>query len=230
MVAVHLMMLFLRPKSSQGSEDEWASAEELLRSALEQHRISFMVASGEGAFYGPKIDIHLPDGEGRLWQTGTLQVDLVSPRNFGLEPTATNSDRVCFLHRAMCGSLERFFGLVLEHLDGHLPLWLAPTQVALLTVGEGQAISAEAISRRLRRAKIRVSLDTRPVHISKKLKYVQPKTTELHINYRTPEVWILGRTDQERNTVTVRRPHGKQAAAPVERALASVRRRAKIPF
>ncbi|CDI78968.1 threonyl-tRNA synthetase, putative [Eimeria acervulina] len=118
-----------RPKSSQGSEQEWARAEGLLRSALEQLDIPFTVASGEGAFYGPKIDIHLPDVEGRLWQTGTLQVDMFSPKNFGLEPTAVSNDRMCLLHRAMCGSLERFFGLVLEHLDGHLPSWLAPVQV-----------------------------------------------------------------------------------------------------
>ncbi|CDJ27482.1 threonyl-tRNA synthetase, putative [Eimeria mitis] len=118
-----------RPESSQGSEQEWADAEGLLRSALEQLEIPFTVARGEGAFYGPKIDIHLPGVDGRLWQTGTLQVDMFSPKNFGLEPTPENNDRLCLLHRAMCGSLERFLGLVLEHLDGHLPSWLAPTQV-----------------------------------------------------------------------------------------------------
>ncbi|CDJ47275.1 threonyl-tRNA synthetase, putative [Eimeria brunetti] len=132
-----------RPKNSQGSGQEWAQAEVrdakstlsrvlvkgLLRSALEQLEIPFTVAPGEGAFYGPKIDIHLPDVHGRLWQTGTLQVDLFSPKNFGLDPTPDSNDRLCLLHRAMCGSLERFFGLVLEHTDGHLPSWLAPTQV-----------------------------------------------------------------------------------------------------
>ncbi|CDI85906.1 threonyl-tRNA synthetase, putative [Eimeria praecox] len=127
-IAYHLST---RPKSSQGSEQEWARAEGLLRSALEELEISFTVASGEGAFYGPKIDIHLPDVEGRQWQTGTLQVDMFSPKNFGLEHTPDSNDRMCLLHRAMCGSLERFFGLVLEHLEGHLPSWLAPTQLTV---------------------------------------------------------------------------------------------------
>ncbi|XP_026191409.1 uncharacterized protein LOC34617942 [Cyclospora cayetanensis] len=214
--------LSTRPESSQGSDQEWAHAEGLLRSGLERLKLSFTMASGEGAFYGPKIDILLPDVDGRLWQTGTLQVDMFSPRAFGLEPAPRSDDPLCLLHRAMCGSLERFLGLVLEYTNGHLSPWLAATQVAVLSVGRVQTEEVEALGRRLRKAGIRVSIDTRPVHISRKLK--------LQLKYRTPEVWLLGATDQEKSTVTVRRSNGQHVALPVARALAGAKRRAKMPF
>ncbi|CDJ37397.1 threonyl-tRNA synthetase, putative [Eimeria tenella] len=221
-VRMRLVFESHRPTSSQGSEQEWAHAEGLLRTALEELNIPCKVAAGEGAFYGPKIDIHVPNVERRLWQIGTLQVDMFSPKAFALEPVPSTEDRLCLLHRAMCGSLERFLCLVLENSDGHLKPWLAPTQVAILSVGEGQASAADALGRRLRRSNVRVSIDTRPIHISRKLK--------LYLKYRVPEIWLMGTTDQERNTVTVRRPRGEQQVVPVERALAAARRRAKLPF
>lgn len=214
--------LSTRPQSSQGSAEKWACAEGLLYTALEKLGLRFAVAEGEGAFYGPKIDLMLPDVDGRLWQTGTLQVDMFSPLAFGLEAAFRSNDFLCLLHRAMCGSLERFLGLVLERSDGHLAPWLAPTQVAVLTVGTAQTGCAEMLARRLRKAGVRVFVDTRPVHISRKLK---PQ-----LRHRTPELWLLGTTEQEKSTVTVRRSQGKQFIVPATRALASARRRAKPPF
>ncbi|KAL8274183.1 hypothetical protein Esti_001868 [Eimeria stiedai] len=220
-VSIHLST---RPESSKGSVHEWAYAEGLLRNALEKLGFSFTVAAGDGAFYGPKVDLLIPDAFGRLWQTGTLQVDLFSPLTFGLDADAPASfDRhFCLLHRAMCGSLERFLGLVVEHSKGNLPFWLAPTQVAVLTVGPEQAESAECLARRLRTSAVRVSVDTRLIHLSRKLK--------LQLRHRTPEVWLLGNVDRERNSVTVRRPGGRQRSVSVLQALASARRRAKPPL
>ncbi|KAL8448545.1 hypothetical protein Emed_003725 [Eimeria media] len=220
-VSIHLST---RPENSKGSPHEWAYAEGMLRDALEKLGFSYTVAAGDGAFYGPKIDLLVPDSNGRLWQTGTLQVDLFSPSTFGLgaDPPASLDRRLCLLHRAMCGSLERFLGLAVEHSQGHLPFWLAPTQVAVLTVGPQQADSAEGLAKRLQKSGVRVSVDTRLIHLSRKLR--------LQLKYRTPEVWLLGSVDHEKGSVTVRRLGGKQKRVSLRQALASARRRAKAPF
>ncbi|KAL8426025.1 hypothetical protein Efla_001943 [Eimeria flavescens] len=221
------IQLSTRPENSKGSTQEWDFAEELLRGALDNLGLRFTVADGEGAFYGPKIDLLLPDVNGRLWQSGTLQVDMFSPAAFGLDAasgaqSASREHRLCLLHRAMCGSLERFLGLVLEKSKGHLRPWLAPTQVAVLTVSTEQSEFAQSLGRRLRHSAVRVVVDTRPVHISRKLKAV--------LRHRTPELWLLGAADQERQTVTVRRQNGEQTVVSVAKALASARRRAKPPL
>ncbi|KAL8455334.1 hypothetical protein Emag_000816 [Eimeria magna] len=174
-VSIHLSTrtrVMLRVPTSRREELGCYALQGLLRDALERLGFNFTVAAGDGAFYGPKIDFLTPDSYGRLWQTGTLQVDLFSPSIFGLGPDQPASwDRgLCLLHRAVCGSLERFLGLVVEHSEGHLPFWLAPTQVAVLTVGPQQADSAECLAKRLRKSTIRVSVDTRLIPLSRKLK------------------------------------------------------------
>jgi threonyl-tRNA synthetase len=144
--------LATRPEKFVGEPAEWDEATEALRQALETSGIPYVVAEGEGAFYAPKIDVHVRDAIGRRWQVSTLQVDFQLPQRFGLEYIGADNDRhrPFMIHRALFGSVERFFGILLEHYAGAFPTWLSPVQARVLPVNDGHQVYADAVAGRLR--------------------------------------------------------------------------------
>jgi threonyl-tRNA synthetase len=144
--------LSTRPEPKLGTDEEWDFTEGALRAALDKREIEYVVNEGDGAFYGPKIDLHMTDVLGRSWQMGTIQLDSQMPKNFGLTYAgADNREHTPYvIHRALLGSLERFMGILIEHYGGAFPFWLAPVQVRVLAVGEAHFEAAEDLASRLR--------------------------------------------------------------------------------
>jgi threonyl-tRNA synthetase len=195
--------LSLRPDDRLGSDDVWDKAEAALRSALQKRRVEFVEMPGEGAFYGPKIDIHMEDSLGRRWQLGTVQLDYMMPERFGLTyQAASNEQRTpVMIHRALFGSLERFIGILIEHYGGAFPFWLAPVQVRVLPVGEGHHDGAHGIALRLRDAGYRVDVGEPTETIGKRI-----REAELE---RIPFVVVFGDRESE-ESLAVRERGGAQ--------------------
>jgi len=152
--------LATRPDKFVGEPEEWDEATDSLRSALEGSGIPYRVAEGEGAFYAPKIDVHVRDAIGRRWQMSTLQVDFQMPQRFDMEYVGADNarHRPFMIHRALFGSVERFFAIILEHFAGALPAWLAPVQARVLPVGSDHQDYAAGVVARLRAAGFRAEL------------------------------------------------------------------------
>ncbi|WP_441994476.1 threonine--tRNA ligase, partial [Pseudolactococcus laudensis] len=150
-----------RPKNRIGSEQTWDFLEQTLIQSLQDIDIAYEVSEGEGAFYGPKIEFTLKDAIGREWQCGTIQVDLNLPERFDLSYINEDNQKQkpVMLHRAIFGSLERFIGILIEHYAGHLPFWLAPVQVMIITISEHQQIYAQQVLKRLQSLSLRVECD-----------------------------------------------------------------------
>src|SRR3989344_4841089 len=166
-------LLATRPKDSLGTEEEWKHAEQALSGALKRSGTPFEVMEGDGAFYGPKIDVHVLDSQGRDWQLATNQLDLLMlPEKFDLAYVDEKGTRKkpWVIHRAVFGSFERFIGMLLEHTGGALPLWLSPIQTRILTIGEKHASFAEEVSALLRDADIRTELDASNETLGKKIR------------------------------------------------------------
>ncbi|WP_026912296.1 threonine--tRNA ligase [Patulibacter minatonensis] len=202
--------LSTRPENRLGSDEMWDKAEGDLRTALENNDLPYVVHDGDGAFYGPKIDIQFRDSLGRSWQLGTVQIDYQAPERFDLVYTgADNSDhRPVVLHRALLGSYERFIGILLEHTGGELPFWLQPAHVTLLTVSDRHADAAHAIAKDLKTAGLRVVVDGRTETVGRKI-----RETELA---KVPLMAVIGDTEAEAHTLTLRHHGGREEpAAPV---------------
>ncbi len=192
--------LSTRPKDSMGSDEDWEAATKGLGRALEQLRLPYTINEGDGAFYGPKIDFHLEDSLGRTWQCGTIQLDFQMPQNFGLEYIDEKGEkqRPIMIHRVCFGSIERFIGILTEHFSGKFPVWLAPTQVKILTVSEKSADYGREVYDALRCAKIRCALDTR----NEKIGYL---IREAQLIERVPYMIIVGQKEAEKKTISVRK-------------------------
>jgi threonyl-tRNA synthetase len=164
--------LALRPEKRLGSDEVWTQAEEALRTALRKCGVEWQELPGEGAFYGPKIEYHLQDSIGRPWQCGTIQVDFMMPGRLGAEYVDDDNTRKApvMLHRAIVGSMERFIGILVEHYAGALPVWLAPVQVVVMNISEGQTAYVQQVSAALRQAGVRASADLRNEKISYKIR------------------------------------------------------------
>ncbi len=162
--------LSTRPEKKVGSEEEWDFTEGALRSALERRGIEYAVNEGDGAFYGPKIDLHMTDVLGRSWQMGTIQLDAQMPQRFGLTYMgADNTEHTPYvIHRALLGSLERFIGILTEHFGGAFPFWLAPVQVRVIPVGLGHHAAAHALAERL--SGYRVEVDDSDETVGKRIR------------------------------------------------------------
>ena len=160
--------LSTRPEKSIGNDDDWNKATESLSSALDNQNISYITAHGEGAFYGPKIDLHVKDAIGRRWQLSTIQVDFSQPDNFELQYVDSNNKRIkpVMIHRALLGSIERFTGILIENYAGHFPGWLAPVQVKILTIGEVSNY-VEEIVKSLKN--VRLEIDDRSTRLGEKI-------------------------------------------------------------
>jgi threonyl-tRNA synthetase len=219
--------LSTRPENRLGSDEMWDKAEGDLRTALENNGLPYVVHDGDGAFYGPKIDIQFRDSLGRSWQLGTVQIDYQAPERFDLVYTgADNSDhRPVVLHRALLGSYERFIGILLEHTGGELPFWLQPAHVTLLTVSDRHADAAHAIARELKAAGLRVVVDGRTETVGRKI-----RETELA---KVPLMAVIGDTEAEAHTLTLRHHGGREepaaaVAGVAARLGAAVRERAPL--
>ena len=164
--------LSTRPENKLGTDEQWDHAESALMRALQRRGIPYAVSEGEGAFYGPKIDLHMTDVLGRSWQMGTIQLDYQMPARFGLTYVgADNAEHTpVVIHRALLGSLERFMGILIEHYGGAFPLWLAPVQVRLLPVGEQHRGAAAAIGARLQEAGLRADTDERDETLGRRIR------------------------------------------------------------
>ena len=164
--------LSTRPEDKLGTDEEWDFTEGALQAALERRGIEYTVNEGDGAFYGPKIDLHMTDVLGRSWQMGTIQLDSQMPARFGLTYMgADNAEHTPYVvHRALLGSLERFLGILIEHYAGDFPLWLAPVQVRVIPVGESHRVAADDIRTRLVEAGARADVDERDETVSKRIR------------------------------------------------------------
>lgn len=190
--------LATRPESRMGSEEVWNKSENSLAEALREMDIPFEFLPGEGAFYGPKLEMHFVDAIGRSWQTGTIQVDFNLPEAFDLKFTGEDNKehRPVMLHRAVLGSLERFISVYLEHTEGHLPPWLSPTQVAILNVTDRVNEFCEQIEKDLRVDKVRVDFDRRNEKLNYKIREAQLK--------KIPYMIIIGDKEFDQKTVSIR--------------------------
>jgi threonyl-tRNA synthetase len=164
--------LSTRPDKKVGTDEEWDFTEGALQAALDRRGIEYAVMPGEGAFYGPKIDLHMTDVLGRSWQMGTIQLDAIMPQRFGLTYMGPdNREHTPYvIHRALLGSLERFMGILIEHYGGAFPFWLAPVQVRVLPVGEGHAEGAHAVAGKLAEGGLRVDVGEATETIGKRIR------------------------------------------------------------
>ncbi|MGH9897960.1 MAG: threonine--tRNA ligase, partial [Pyrinomonadaceae bacterium] len=185
-------------KNYLGRDEDWIRAEKALTIALEERSIEYERIEGEAAFYGPKIDIKVEDAIGRLWQLTTIQFDFNLPERFNLEYTSEDNKprRPVMIHRALFGSIERFFGVLIEHYAGAFPMWLAPVQIAILPITDRINEYAESISRRLRESHFRVEADLRSEKIGAKIRQAQLQ--------KIPFMLVLGDREAEGQTVAVR--------------------------
>ncbi len=191
--------LSTRPEKYVGDPDSWDIATDALKKALEQTGLPFEVDPGEGVFYGPKIDIKIRDSLNRSWQCTTIQVDFNLPERFDLKYTGEDGEdhRPIMIHRALMGSLERFFGILIEHYAGAFPAWLSPVQARILPISDKYADYAGAIRTALKKHGIRAEIDERNEKIGYKIRDVQ--TGE-----RPPYMVIVGEKEAEAGTVSVR--------------------------
>jgi threonyl-tRNA synthetase len=194
--------LSTRPDNRIGSDEFWDLAERRLADAIAAAGLEYEVAEGEGAFYAPKIDLHMTDSLGRSWQLGTVQLDYNMPERFGLTYTgADNHEHTpAMLHRALFGSFERFIGILLEHTAGELPLWLTPVQAIALPIADRHNDAADAVVAALRAAGLRAEADERTESVGRKI-----RDAELQ---KIPYMLVVGDREAEEGTVAVRR-HGE---------------------
>jgi threonyl-tRNA synthetase len=203
--------LSTRPEQRIGSDELWDRSEAALIRALESHDLKYAVNEGDGAFYGPKIDMHMTDSLGRAWQLGTCQLDYNMPARFDLRYTgADNAEhRPVMIHRALMGSYERFIGILLEHLSGELPVWLAPVQTIVLPIADRHLEYAREVQALIRRAGLRVEVDGRGESVSRKI-----RDAELG---KVPYLLVVGDRELETGSVAVREHHGgDRGSMPVE--------------
>ena len=183
--------LSTKPNKAIGKDEDWNIATRSLEVALEDEGIDFVTAEGEGAFYGPKIDLHVKDAIGRRWQLSTIQIDFAQPDNFDLEYVSTKNskDRPVMIHRALLGSIERFTGILIEHYAGEFPSWLAPTQLKILTIGD---VSDYVKNITAKLSGVRFEIDDRNIRLGEKIHDAKKQNIPLTL--------IIGEKDLSNNT------------------------------
>ena len=202
-----------------GTPDQWALAENALKHAVERLSVKARLVPDEAAFYGPKIDVKLFDAIGRPWQLSTVQFDFTLPRRFQLEYIAEDGKKhqPLMVHRALFGSVERFFGILVEHYAGAFPIWLAPVQAAVLPITDRQNEYAQKIVSRLKDAGIRVELDDRSEKVNLKIRDAQLQ--------KIPYMLVVGDREAQNDSVSVRhRKHGDQGAQRVDEFLTTIQK------
>jgi threonyl-tRNA synthetase len=204
--------LSTRPEKKLGTDEEWDFTESALRNALDRRGIDYLVHEGDGAFYGPKIDLHMTDVLGRSWQMGTIQLDSQMPARFGLTYMGTdNQEHTPYvIHRALLGSLERFIGILVEHYGGEFPFWLAPIQVGVLPVGSDHREAATALAERLRQAGYRVEVDDRDETVGKRIRDAEVE--------KIPFTIVYGDKESDAS-LAIRERHGAQSTKSLDELL-----------
>jgi threonyl-tRNA synthetase len=194
----HLELSTRPEKGTIGTDEQWAHTTASLKGALEHSGKPFQIREGEGAFYGPKIDVHIRDALGRTWQCGTIQLDMVLPERFDLEyiDKEGNRPRPIMIHRALFGSIERFLGILIEHFAGKFPLWLSPRQIRLIPVADRHIEYARSILHKLQRANFHCEIDESHESVSKKVRLAQLE----QVNY----MLTVGDQEVEHHTIALR--------------------------
>ena len=195
--------LSTRPAKAIGSKQVWDKAEAALEKALKKKKMDFKINKGDGAFYGPKIDFHLRDSLGRTWQCATIQLDFSMPEKFDLSyiDKDDKAKRPVMIHRVIYGSLERFFGILIEHYGGAFPLWLSPMQVTLLPIADRHLKYAEKVKALFEEKGLRVAVDARSESVSAKVRDAQMQ--------KTPYILVVGDREETEGSVNVRQRNGK---------------------
>jgi len=190
--------LSTRPEKSIGTDEQWQMATEGLEAALKAYGRDYIVNEGDGAFYGPKIDLHIKDALGRTWQCGTIQLDMSLPERFDLQYIGADNERhrPIMLHRTVFGSIERFLGILIEHFAGKFPLWLTPVQAILLPINDELVSFAEEVGDGLRDAGLRIEVDDRTESLNKKVR-------EAQLRY-IPLILTIGQKEKDAGTFSVR--------------------------
>ncbi len=190
--------LSTRPEKSIGTDEQWATATSGLQSALDTYEHEYRLNEGDGAFYGPKIDLHIKDALGRTWQCGTIQLDMSMPERFDL--TFVDSDnqkrRPIMIHRTIFGSIERFLGILIEHFAGKFPLWMAPVQAVFLPINDALIADAQKIETEFRKVGLRTEIDRRTESLNRKIRDAQLA--------KIPLILTIGEKEKESGTLAVR--------------------------
>jgi len=203
--------LSTRPENRIGDDAMWDAAEAVLERALRREGLEFEVNEGDGAFYGPKIDLHMTDSIGRSWQLGTVQLDYAMPERFGLTYTGADDldHRPVMVHRALLGSFERFIGILVEHYAGELPAWLAPVQAVVLPIADRHGDAAREVGRRLADAGLRAEVDDRAESVRRKIREAELR--------KVPFMLVVGDREAAEDTVSVREHRkGDTGSVPVD--------------
>lgn len=198
------MAISTKPENHIGSDDLWESATDALKKGLENKGFEYVIQEGEGAFYGPKIEVVIKDMMGREWQCGTIQMDFFMPKNFKMKYIKADQtkDTPVMIHRAIYGSIERFLGILLEHFKGRFPFWLAPVQARVLSITDDVKNYSKTVFDKLFNAGIRIELDERGDQLSAQVRNAQLQ--------QIPWMLVIGKKEQEKGTVTLRHLDGKQ--------------------
>ncbi len=210
--------LSTRPDKYVGSVENWDRATEALKQGLEKAQIDFEIDPGEGVFYGPKIDIKIKDSLGRYWQCSTIQVDFNEPQRFDLSYVGQDGEKhqPIMIHRALLGSLERFFGVLVEHYAGAFPLWLAPVQVTVIPITDRQHHYARTVYDQLKNAGIRARLDDRNEKVGYKIREAETQ--------KIPYMLVIGEKEIEAETISVRkRQKGDQGSMKIDEFITKIR-------
>ena len=211
--------LSTRPENKLGTDEEWDFTESALQAALERRGIEYVLNEGDGAFYGPKIDLHMTDVLGRSWQMGTIQLDSQMPARFGLTYVGDdNTEHTPYvIHRALFGSLERFIGILIEHYAGAFPVWLAPVQVRVIPVGSDHREAAQVLAGKL--GEFRVEVDDSDETVGKRIRNAEVE--------KIPYVVVWGDKESE-GSLAVRERGGEQSTRSLDELLAELRDVAKV--
>ena len=192
------MELSTRPEKRIGSDSMWDMAEEILERVLKKNKLPYKLNKGDGALYGPKIDFHLTDSQGRNWQCGTIQLDFAMPERFDLKYTDENNreKRPVMIHRTVLGALERFIAILLEHTNGNLPCWISPIQARLISFTDRNIKTVEKLKKEFLEQGIRVDTDIKNETVNNKIRNAEM----LHIPY----IIVIGDKEEEKKTLAVR--------------------------
>jgi threonyl-tRNA synthetase len=203
--------LSTRPDKRIGSDEMWDHAEAALKNALDRRELSYDINEGDGAFYGPKIDLHMTDSIGRSWQLGTVQLDYSMPERFDITYAGEDNSehRPVMIHRALFGSFERFIGILTEHFRGEFPVWMAPVQVLVVPIADRHNDYAGSVRDRLAAAGVRAELDDRTESVGRKIRDAEVR--------KVPFMLVVGDREQESGEVGVREHReGDSGAVPLD--------------
>ncbi|MEM3405698.1 MAG: threonine--tRNA ligase [Candidatus Pacearchaeota archaeon] len=198
-VSLDHIELSTRPEKRIGSDELWDKAEKILEKVLKKSKLEYRINKGEGAFYGPKIDFHIKDSLNRNWQCGTIQLDFAMPERFDIFYIDEKNERKrpIMIHRTVLGSFERFIGILLEHLNGNLPVWLSPVQVRIISCTDRNIKSVLNLEEKLKKEGIRVDIDIKSETVNNKI-----RNSEL---MKIPYVIVIGDKEEENNTIAIRK-------------------------